>query len=159
MITVIADDFSGAVEIGGVGYRFGLSVEVQTHIHSETSADLIVVDTNTRSLDSYEARKTIREICFYLHKPGDWIYKKTDSVLRGHVKVELNTLLQSLNKKSVLFIPANPSMGRVIKNGYYFIDGVPLHQSDFSMDPEASFASSDVIFLEFKVPINGITLL
>ena len=41
MIAVIADDFTGAAEIGGIGLRYGLDVIIQTKNVSQTACDLI----------------------------------------------------------------------------------------------------------------------
>ena len=35
-----------------------------------------------------------------------------------------------------VYLPANPSKGRIIRNGVYYINNVPIHETDFSFDPE-----------------------
>lgn len=50
MIVVVADDFTGAVELAGVGLRYGLKAEVQTVVSPNTKAELAVIDADTRSL-------------------------------------------------------------------------------------------------------------
>ena len=55
MILALADDFSGAAEIAGIGHHFGLRSELFTDVCSSSKADLVVVDTNTRSLSEEEA--------------------------------------------------------------------------------------------------------
>ena len=40
MVFVLADDFSGAAEIGGIGHRYGLRTEVQLSLDLNTAADL-----------------------------------------------------------------------------------------------------------------------
>jgi uncharacterized protein YgbK (DUF1537 family) len=74
----------------------------------------------------------------------DWIYKKTDSVLRGHVLPELRAQLDILKYERALLIPANPSLGRTITDGHYFLNGLPVHQSAFSIDPEFPISSNDI---------------
>jgi uncharacterized protein YgbK (DUF1537 family) len=147
MIAVIADDFSGAAEIAGIGLRYGLNCEVQTERIGDGHPDLLVIDTNTRSSSESEARRIVKETVPGLSKDAQWIYKKTDSVFRGHVAAELETLLDTLDIPSALLIPANPSMGRVIIGGIYTIDGCPLHETFFSRDPESAYSSSRVIEL------------
>ena len=66
----------------------------------------------------------------------DWIYKKCDSVLRGHVRVELEATMAVFAMQRALLIPANPSRGRIIRDGEYFVNGQPLHESEFARDPE-----------------------
>src|SRR5882757_10096749 len=43
MIAVIADDLTGAAELGGIGLRYGLSVEVNMDVNLSTKADLLVI--------------------------------------------------------------------------------------------------------------------
>src|SRR5699024_9103865 len=75
------------------------------------------------------------------------LYKKVDSVLRGHVVVELSILLDNHPKKSALLVPANPSQNRTISNGVYFVNGKPLHKTLFADDPEAPAQASDIYSL------------
>ena len=146
MIAVIADDFTGAAELGGVALRYGLTAEVQSEFNAHADVDLIVVDTDTRSCAAEEAARraaSVAELC-----RGDAVervFKKVDSVLRGQVMAELTALLGTWGQHRALLIPANPGLGRVIARGYYFIDGQPLHQTDFARDPEYPAMTSDVL--------------
>jgi uncharacterized protein YgbK (DUF1537 family) len=78
------------------------------------------------------------------HLQPEWIYKKTDSVLRGHVVPEIKAHLRALGLKRALVIPANPALGRTIADGHYFLNGAPVHHSAFSIDPEFPITSSDL---------------
>jgi len=148
MIVVIADDLTGAAEIGGTGLRYGLVPEIQTYFSSDTEADILVIDANTRSLTSENAILETQRILKQLKAfPIDLVYKKVDSVLRGHVLDELQVFLTILSKKSVLLVPANPSMGKVVLQGMYWVDGKLLHETGFSQDPENSIGSSNVLEL------------
>jgi uncharacterized protein YgbK (DUF1537 family) len=86
MIAVIADDFTGAAEIGGIGLRHGLNVIIETEPIRNRSADLIIIANDTRSLRADEASGQIAQITEHLMqlKPG-FIFKKIDSVLRGNI--------------------------------------------------------------------------
>ena len=61
-----------------------------------------------------------------------WIYKKTDSVLRGHIVDELKIQMQLTGKQKAFFMPANPSLDRTISNGKYFVNNVPLNETAFA---------------------------
>jgi len=148
MIAVIADDLTGAAELAGVGLRFSLNTEVQTQLTPDPKADLIVVDVDTRSRTPKEAATKVEKVFKQLQKAApEWIYKKVDSVMRGHILAELTALLTASNKQRALLVPANPSMGRTISNGRYFINGQPLNETDFATDPEYPPLSSDVLEL------------
>jgi uncharacterized protein YgbK (DUF1537 family) len=146
MIAVIADDFTGAVELAAVGLRFGLNAEVQTQVIPNPKADLIVIDTDTRSRTPKEAATEVEKVLKHIQQlPAQWIYKKVDSVMRGHILTELTASLTTSNAERILLVPANPSMGRTISNGRYFINGQPLNETDFATDPEYPITSSDVL--------------
>jgi uncharacterized protein YgbK (DUF1537 family) len=166
MIAVIADDLTGAAELGGIGLRHGLRTEIRmsvaevatgssagrltaTDAHVDEAAsdgpDLLVIAADSRSKPEPEAideMTTITRTLKYLHP--EWIYKKTDSVLRGHVIAELKTHLEILGLQSALLIPANPALGRTIRDGHYLLNGKPIHHSAFSIDPEFPIYSSDI---------------
>jgi uncharacterized protein YgbK (DUF1537 family) len=148
VIAVIADDFTGAAELAGIGLRYGLTVELNTSVPNATSLDLLIVPTNTRSASADDAYEAVYSISKDLYRIGaQWLYKKTDSVLRGNVVTELNALLKASGKNKVLFIPANPSLDRTITNGIYFIQGKPLHESEFAKTMLTFRSSSNVIDL------------
>lgn len=150
MIVVIADDLTGAGEIGGIGLAYGLKAEIQRQFYSESDAELLIIDTDTRSFSPQEAGQVIRDIARRLNQsclPIEWIYKKTDSVLRGPVASELEALREVLSVARVLLVPANPSKGRVVCNGNYLINGKLLSETDFVNDPEYPAITSNVLEL------------
>lgn len=154
MISVIADDITGAAELGGVGLRYGLTVEINTEVPDSSDVNLMIIQTDTRLLSSEEAYKKVYETAKSLYALGvKWIYKKTDSVLRGHIGGELEAFSKASNKNKILFIPANPSFGRIIKDGIYFIKGELLHESHFSEDPEFAVETSDL--MELIKPVSN----
>ncbi|MGH7572704.1 MAG: four-carbon acid sugar kinase family protein, partial [Gemmatimonadota bacterium] len=77
----------------------------------------------------------------------EWVYKKVDSVLRGHVVAELASALDRSGLRRALLVPANPSFGQVIRQGRYRIDGQPLNQTRFAFDPEHPARTDDVLEL------------
>jgi uncharacterized protein YgbK (DUF1537 family) len=145
MIAVIADDFTGAAELGGIGRSFGLSVEISTVVNAGTGVDLLVIDADTRSMPEKSAVLQIERLTKALKQlRPEWIYKKIDSVLRGHVAAELEAQMKVLDMQRALLVPANPNLGRTIRDGTYFFNGQPVHQSSFSIDPEFAITSSDI---------------
>ena len=145
MIVVVADDISGAAEIAGIGWQFGLTAQVQTRFVPEAGADLIVVSTGTRSVAEDKARSTVEALAHHVRDTAvSWCYKKVDSVLRGHVGAELDVLMKTLHKSRAILAPANPSRGRTIVGGRYWVDGQPLHETDFANDPEYPATSCQV---------------
>jgi len=147
MIVVIADDVTGAAEMAGVALRNNLRVRFVTDFNGQMpEADVLVVATDTRSYGHAEATATVRRIVGYLTGiEGIHIFKKTDSVLRGHVMTELETLIDGLGYDCAILLPQNPSKGRIITDGRYYVNGKPLEETSFGFDPEFPATTSDVV--------------
>ena len=141
---VIADDITGAAEIAGIAFARGAEVRLvcgsvygvdnATHSTDVTT----VIATDTRSMSEAEAVAETKRIsaAFVSPEGKKVIFKKTDSALRGHVVAELTALMEVTGYKRAVYLPANPSKGRIIRNGIYYINNVPIHETDFSFDPE-----------------------
>lgn len=157
---VIADDITGAAEIAGIAFAKGQQVRLVCALDSDTrkssptresritressttratsppplTSPTTVIATDTRSLTADEAAIQMRHLAAGLS--GQCLFKKTDSALRGHVVAELQALLQNTAYRRAVYLPANPSKGRIIRQGIYYINETPLHQTEFSFDPE-----------------------
>lgn len=145
MIAIIADDFSGAAELAGIAAVHGFKAEVQTEFDPGSDADVIAVDMDTRSKTEEEASRITGVLTRrIMQRRPHWIYKKTDSVMRGHVRAEIEAILDATGQSECLFIPANPSKNRIIAGGRYFVNGTPLDQTLFAHDPDFPRRSSVV---------------
>ena len=159
MIAVIADDFTGAAELGGIGLRHQLATEVNTTVNTATDADLLVIAADTRSMGRDAAVEEMSAITRQIKalRP-EWIFKKVDSVLRGHVVPEIEVMLDVLQWPLALLVPANPALGRTITGGRYFFNGLPVHQSAFAGDPEFPIGSSHIRdMLKASVEVKKVT--
>jgi len=154
MIGVIADDLTGAAELGAVGLRNGLHAEVvmlgpdlstrrasrrrRPGISTDAwkNVDLVCLDTDSRACRPAEAARRAAAAAQMLKGIGaKLIYKKTDSVLRGPVAAEIKAIMEVLCKTRAMLVPANPSRGRVIQHGKYYVNGKPIHLTEFGTDP------------------------
>ncbi|MCX6237950.1 MAG: hypothetical protein NTY07_10425 [Bacteroidia bacterium] len=145
MIAVIADDFTGAAEIGGVGLRYGLNVLIETVVNKVDGVDLLVIATDTRSLSAEAASEEVTQITSQLMQLGPkLIFKKIDSVLRGHIANELEALMRIVNKNRAVIVAANPLGGRKIVNGQYYVDSLLLDKTSFADDPDFPVRSACV---------------
>ena len=163
MIAVIADDLTGAAELGAIGLRFGLRAEVITAMQAASNtpsfsseAELISIDTDSRACVPEEAQRRVAMVAKALSHSRA-IYKKVDSVLRGHVVIEIESVLHQLGWRRALLLPANPSLGRVIRDGKYFIRGKPIHETEFRLDPQYPRRDSSVLNLlgsSHSIPIR-----
>lgn len=155
MIIVIADDITGAAEIAGIASRHGLDTQLITRLREPLpAADVAVIATDTRSASEAEAVKTMRDTAAFILSQRNArtdaadtplvIFKKTDSVLRGHIMAEARALTDVFGQGSALLIPQNPSKERIIKNGIYYVKGIGLSDTAFRDDPEFPALTSNV---------------
>jgi uncharacterized protein YgbK (DUF1537 family) len=81
-----------------------------------------------------------------------WIYKKVDSVLRGQVTAEIEAVMKQLKLSRALLAPANPSLGRTIRGGKYFVRGKPIHKTEFARDPNFPRKSANILEMINRPP-------
>src|SRR5258705_8078890 len=145
MIAVIADDFTGAAELAGISLRYGLKASVCLNNESDVDADVLVVSTDSRSMSKEAAIKVTAEAMKNIMRlKPDLMYKKIDSVFRGYALDELKTQMEQSGIKKAFVLGANPSLGRTISEGRYFINGDPISETDFGTDPEFAITDSSV---------------
>jgi uncharacterized protein YgbK (DUF1537 family) len=158
MIAVIADDLTGAAELAGIGLGYNLKTEISTVIDPNCSADLLIIATNTRSLPETEAGHMMADLTMQLMslKPR-LIFKKIDSVLRGHILNEIENQLAVSGLKRTLIIPGNPLHEKKIVDGIYYYKDEPIHLSNYAHDPAFPATTSNV--KEMLKAANPVSLL
>lgn len=141
MIEIIADDFTGAAELAGIALRFGMQLTV--YVNADALNDVptnnagCIINTDSRSMKKQEALLVTEKVFKHLaNQPVSLLYKKMDSVLRGYVIDELNIQMQQLGLHKAIIAPANPSLGRTIEQGKYFISRQEITATAFVNDPE-----------------------
>jgi len=60
------------------------------------------------------------------------------------VTSELEAIVTELGLDGALLVPANPSLGRTIENGQYFVRGRLIHETEFARDPKHPRSSPNV---------------
>lgn len=139
VLLIIADDFTGALDTGVQFAARGIKTRVVVGADAaltHQNADVLVVDTETRHLPATQAYAAVEGLVQRAKYAGfAYLYKKTDSALRGNVGAELAALLSASSSRQLAFLPAFPQMNRVTKNGVQYIDGVPVTESPFGVDP------------------------
>ena len=147
---VIADDITGAAEMAGIAFACGENVRLVCGCPvcgCGTAANgMVVIATDTRSMSEADAVAEIRRITSNISLQPSALFKKTDSALRGHVVAELSALMEATGCQRAVYLPANPSKGRIIRDGVYYIKevsgerlevrDVPISETAFNYDPE-----------------------
>ncbi len=146
---VLADDLTGAAEIAAVAHQAGWRAMVLARPPDrEIPADVLVIDLDTRLASPADAARQASDYAARLAAIGyHRFFLKFDSVLRGPVQAQITAVARVLGRPRTLLAPANPSLGRVIIDGHYLVDGVPLNQTPFAYDPCHPRNSADVLEL------------
>ncbi|MGC8760902.1 MAG: four-carbon acid sugar kinase family protein [Bryobacteraceae bacterium] len=129
---VLADDLTGALECGVL-----IEGAVVT-LFSPAQGSVAVADTETRHVPPAQARQTVRRLTEQF--PAEMIYKKTDSTLRGNIGAEL----AALPPGRIHYAPAHPHLGRTVRGGRLYVDGVPVEQTAFAGDPREPVTDGDL---------------
>ncbi len=149
-LLIVADDFTGSLDTGVHFAARGVS----TRVFSESSCDVssaagdvqvIVVNSDTRHMSSSDAYDVVRRLAAMAKEQGiPFLYKKTDSALRGNIGSELAAAMDACGADRLVFVPAFPRMGRITRNGIQYIDGLPAAESVFGKDPFEPVCRSSV---------------
>ncbi|MBT3272784.1 MAG: four-carbon acid sugar kinase family protein [Spirochaetales bacterium] len=150
MFGILADDLTGALD-GGVQLRkkgIPTAVLFGDRIESITSGSrgAIIIDTESRNCGPALAGKKISKALQLLSNAGiELAYKKIDSTLRGNLGPEIAVLFDAGTCDRLLLCPALPAFGRTVRQGQLLVHGVPLDETEFSIDPLAPVSSASLI--------------
>lgn len=160
-LLVISDDFTGALDTGVQFAGKGMKTKVLSYLPENKEAlnqlqtQVLVIDAQTRHLDGREAYQKIWNLVHMAKEGGiPYIYKKTDSGLRGNIGKELEAALMAGKEPYLTFIPALPAMNRITVDGIHYVDGVPIHKSAFGRDPFEPVVSANVADLFHGVSVK-----
>ena len=131
-VVLVADDLTGACDAGVAFIRSGRTVRVWFSPGVQFSAPESVqaFTTNSRSLSPNRAARVVsRAIASLGSGPGSLFFKKVDSACRGPLGAEVLAAHRSLSTRAILFAPAFPSAGRVVRGGILAIRDSAGHSS------------------------------
>lgn len=153
---VLADDLTGALEVAviarqaGVPSRVLLDADAATHAATE-GPQLTVVDLRSRDLRSTVAAAVHRDFLSRCSaSPDVLVLKKTDSLLRGNIAVELLTLRQRFPQRSIVYVPAYPQMDRWLDGGLLYAKdehGAIQQIGDLRAKLSAAFHASEITWV------------
>ncbi len=163
--TMIADDLAGACDTSAEFLpRLGaVTVFIDSDnpvVPFDPSKNMVVWNTESRSLSEEEAYQKVRRACSQALKPETRILlKKADSAFRGHYGREIAAVMDAWPKAIAGLLPAIPTFGRVTRNGVQFLNGVPIAESFYRQDPKHPVKESRVAIMASKGNPRKIALL
>lgn len=142
-VIALADDLTGALEVGAKFREAGIETVVALNAsYVVKSEDVIVFDTETRHLTPGQAAAQVVRF-IGSHRPR-FIFKKTDSTLRGNISAELEALVQLFPEWRIGYAPAYPALGRTVRAGVLHVHGVPVAETEFGRDALNPVSTSSV---------------
>ncbi|MGE5553047.1 MAG: four-carbon acid sugar kinase family protein [Betaproteobacteria bacterium] len=143
MIGIVADDVTGANDIGIMFTKHGYRTVVYSDYATLKGQDLLesgiqvcILNTESRYDPPVTAYAKVRQATAKLKEFGCSLYfKKTCSVFRGNVGAEFDAMVDELGAKSALLVAAFPQNGRQTLHGYHFVHRRLLSESEFAQDP------------------------
>lgn len=163
-LLVMADDATGALEAGAILAGLGFETVVELEMGSRAPVAACVLLTPTRHDTPTMARDRVAEALAWSaasYPPGapPQLYWKTDSTLRGPIGACFGALLQAFPGRPLVYVPAYPAMGRIVKEGVLLVDALPLAQTAFARDarnPVRSSFVADAISPDLPFPVESI---
>ncbi|MSU48242.1 MAG: four-carbon acid sugar kinase family protein [Opitutus sp.] len=143
----IADDLSGALDAAAAFHHAGRRVRIVLSASDWTASDgeIVGVTTETRNASPLIAASAVeRAIAHGRAQGARLVYKKIDSTVRGPVAAEIGALARQLPGARILFTPANPGVGRTVRNGVLLVRGVPVSETEFARDPVSPVTESNL---------------
>ena len=154
LLGCIADDLTGATDLGVTLAREGLSV-VQINGVPEAGlaapdADAVVVALKSRTNPPEEAVEwSLQALAWLRHAMASHIYFKVcstfDSTPRGNIGPVADALLAALGREFALATPAYPRNQRTVYLGNLFVGAVPLAESGMRNHPLTPMTDSNLV--------------
>ena len=150
----IADDLTGATDLGVTLAREGLSVVQVNGVPDGAlelaQSDAIVVALKSRTNAAAEAVKwSLASLAWLQARGAERIFFKYcstfDSTPRGNIGPVADALLDTLGERLTVATPAYPRNGRTVYKGNLFVGDVPLAESGMKDHPLTPMRDSNLV--------------
>jgi uncharacterized protein YgbK (DUF1537 family) len=154
LLACIADDLTGATDLGVTLAREGLSVVQVNGVPGPAleapDADAVVVALKSRTNAPQEAVAWSLQSLEWLRRAGaERFYFKVcstfDSTPRGNIGPVADALLDALDAEFALVTPAYPRNARTVYRGNLFVGEVPLAESGMRNHPLTPMTDSNLV--------------
>jgi len=126
-IAIVADDLTGACDAAVPFAANGLTAYIGLHWDDPPPAgwQAYAINTDTRcSTGAEAAQRTGQAFALAGQLQPERIIKKIDSLLRGNVAAEIAAARTAIDSRLTLLAPAFPALGRRVRGGKVWVDGV-----------------------------------
>ncbi|WP_235886126.1 four-carbon acid sugar kinase family protein [Paenibacillus cymbidii] len=150
MVGVVADDITGAGDIGIMFAKAGLTADVYSYggtgtFRPDSACDALVLDTDSRFDEPLAAYGKVFEATRRLQELGCTQYiNKTCSVFRGNIGPAFDAMLDALGESFAVVVLGFPKNGRTTVGGIHYVHGRKLEESEFRHDPVHPMTDSDL---------------
>ncbi len=149
-IGIIADDLTGADDTALQFHLKGCNTQILLD-HSvipvgKANTQAWAVSTETRNKPSDECVEKVKAATKSLMENLniDYLFKKIDSTLRGHIALESLAALEVMGGDAAIIVPAFPTEGRTTVGGYHLLKGMPIERTDVARDPHSPIKQSHI---------------
>ncbi len=133
-VGVVADDLTSATDGAAPFLSKGYAPLILRNAVGLTERVIVSIETNSRaSTVSQAVRATTAAISALADR--DLLFKTMDSTLRGHVREEIIAALRASGRSRLVLAPAFPAAGRLTIGGIQSVNGIPVSDSDYGLDP------------------------
>jgi len=159
---ILADDLTGAADAGVAFARRGCDTEV-TWGDSQPPLNVAVQarDLATRGCGARQAAARHANALRRWLEPGQAVFKKMDSTLRGQPAAEIAACCQALRELGLpawgVLAPANPPLNRTTRDGRVFVKGEPLENTE-TWRREHSYPDADLVAMLASAGLGAIKL-
>lgn len=158
-VWVVADDLTGANEVGTCFAQAGFPSFIPLGTHSLPREGAVIRTSESRHLPPEQAREVTGRLALQLKRRPDLTFKKIDSTLRGNVGVEIEATMSALDLEGAVLAPALPSQGRTTIGGYQLVSGVPVHYTSVRHDPLSPVREAHIpTLLESQAALDTLTV-
>jgi uncharacterized protein YgbK (DUF1537 family) len=148
-IIVLDDDPTGSQTVHSCLLLLRWDVET-LRLGLQDASPLMFVLTNTRAMIPDQAASTIQTVCQNLkvacaaEEITDFlVVSRSDSTLRGHYPVETDVIAAELGSMDAHFlVPAFFEGGRITRDSIHYLNGVPVHETEFARDSVFGYSHS-----------------
>ncbi|REE92721.1 uncharacterized protein YgbK (DUF1537 family) [Paenibacillus taihuensis] len=163
---IVADDITGANDIGIMYAKAGLRTDVYTldawnpEAVAADRPDVLIIDTNSRLDQPEEAYRKVKLATETLREAGCVKFiNKTCSVFRGNIGSEFDAMLDELGASFAVVVLGFPKNGRTTLGGVHYVRGQLLEESEFRRDPVHPMTESNLVSILQKQTERSVGLL